>query len=52
MKCLPSWPDHCEMLVTSVKAASKVAVLALYFIYPKTVPNMSSYRLDHHFLKQ
>ena len=32
MKCLPSWPDHCEMLVASVKAASKIAVLALYFM--------------------
>ena len=29
-KCLPSWPNHCEMLVASVKAASEVAVLALY----------------------
>ena len=30
MKCLPSWPDHCQMLVASAKAASEVAVLALY----------------------
>ena len=29
MKCLPSWPDHCEMLVTSMQAATEVAVLAL-----------------------
>ena len=30
MKCLSSRPDHCEMFVASVKAATKVAVLALY----------------------
>ena len=38
MKCLSSWPDHCEMLVASMKAATRVAVLALYSKYFKTVP--------------
>ena len=31
MECLSSWLDHCAMLVASMKAATKVAVLALYF---------------------
>ena len=30
MKCLLSWPDHCEMLLAPAKAASEVAVLNLY----------------------
>ena len=30
MKCLSLWPDHCEMFVASMKAANKLAVLALY----------------------
>ena len=30
MKYLSSWPDHCEMLLASVKMASEVAVLALF----------------------
>ena len=51
MKCLPSWPNHCEVVMTSVKAATEVAVLALYS-EPETVPNLSVYGPDHNFQKQ